>query len=93
MINEEALMPARRKKATSKIGPGPQVTVRKSTRKPCARCGKRKKLDQFGTNPRMKLGRKSYCRKCCSWLQRRFSREQGARTERYTPSGSRKTLA
>lgn len=37
--------------------------------KKCARCQKTKRLEQFGINERMKLGRKSYCRVCSKELQ------------------------
>ena len=39
----------------------------------CTRCLKRKKLEEFGKNPRMKLGRKSYCKKCSAELQREWN--------------------
>ncbi|GAF94855.1 unnamed protein product [marine sediment metagenome] len=41
--------------------------------KVCSRCLKRKNLDQFGSNPRMKLGRKSYCKACAAELQREWN--------------------
>lgn len=44
--------------------------------KVCTRCLKRKKLEQFGKNPRMKLGRKSYCKPCSAELQREWNEQQ-----------------
>lgn len=41
--------------------------------KVCSRCLKRKKLNLFGKNPRMKLGVKSYCRACSAELQREWN--------------------
>lgn len=32
--------------------------------KVCADCGRRRKADAFGKNPRMASGLKSYCREC-----------------------------
>ena len=71
-------MAKKRKKATSK-----KTVARKSTSKDkrCARCLKRKSLDSFGKNSRMKLGRKSYCRVCSSELQREWNEEQRAGQE------------
>jgi hypothetical protein len=82
-------MAKKRKKATSK-----KTTARKkatsekttarlqtSKSKQCARCLKRKPLDSFGKNSRMKLGRKSYCRVCSSKLQREWNEEQRAAQE------------
>ncbi len=43
----------------------------------CTRCLKRKKLEEFGKNPRMKLGRKSYCKKCSAELQREWNEGPG----------------
>lgn len=45
--------------------------------KACARCTKRKKLDLFGDNPRMKFGKKSYCKPCSADLQRKWNVEHG----------------
>ena len=41
--------------------------------KTCTRCLQRKKLASFGRNPRMKLGRKSYCKDCSAELQREWN--------------------
>lgn len=62
------------KKTTSKKTAARKLVASKS--KQCARCLKRKPLDSFGKNVRMKLGRKSYCRVCSSKLQREWNEEQ-----------------
>lgn len=46
------------------------------TKKRCARCLQTKPLDDFGENPRMKLGRKSYCKDCSADLQRQWREER-----------------
>jgi len=63
------------KKSTSKKTAAKKLD---SKNKRCARCLKRKPLDSFGKNSRMKLGRKSYCRVCSSKLQREWNEEQRA---------------
>ena len=41
--------------------------------KVCASCLERKSLEDFGDNPRMALGKKSYCRPCSARLQREWN--------------------
>ncbi len=75
-------MVKRKKTAAKKKVDRKTTSKKKATRKQdpkskqCARCLKRKPLDSFGKNPRMKLGRKSYCRDCSSELQREWNEEQ-----------------
>ena len=64
----------RKKKARRKKKVGAEKQDAKS--KQCARCLKRKSLDSFGKNTRMKLGRKSYCRSCSTKLQRAWNVDQ-----------------
>jgi len=49
---------------------------KKPQKKTCARCLKVKFLDSFGDNPRMALGKKSYCRPCSAELQREWNHDQ-----------------
>lgn len=67
-----------RKKAVRKKATRKKASAKKSDskNKQCARCQKRKSLDSFGKNSRMKLGRKSYCRVCSGELQREWNAEQ-----------------
>jgi hypothetical protein len=73
---------AARKSASKKTAARKSTSKKTAARKPdskskqCARCLKRKPLDSFGKNSRMKLGRKSYCRVCSSKLQREWNEEQ-----------------
>ncbi len=62
----------RKKARRKKIGTEKQDAKSKQ----CACCLKRKPLDSFGKNSRMKLGRKSYCRDCSSKLQREWNKDQ-----------------
>ena len=52
--------------------------------KVCADCRVRKKLDQFGKNPRMRLGRKSYCIECTRTRQREWNAEHRGTVPRST---------
>ncbi len=70
----------RRKKAPTRMS---KAEVRRhgaararGTRKRCARCMRSKKLSDFGENHRMRLGRKSYCKKCSAELQKEWSRKK-----------------
>jgi hypothetical protein len=51
---------------------------KKITTKLCARCREKKDLEEFGKNPKMKLGRKSYCRVCSAELQKLWNRKHRA---------------
>lgn len=57
------------------------------TRKQCARCLHVKALEEFGDNPRMKLGKKSYCRDCAADLQREWTKGRLKGSSRKTRPG------
>lgn len=59
--------------------PGRRVRKKRrgaTEKKRCARCLELKPLSSFGKNPRMRSGRKSYCRPCSAELQREWNRAQ-----------------
>jgi len=47
--------------------------------KVCARCDVSKPFSEFGKNPRMRIGLKSYCRMCTNALQRDWSKRRRAK--------------
>jgi hypothetical protein len=63
-------MASKKKKATTR--------KKRPATKRCASCEKTKPLKEFGKNPRMRLGRKSYCRACSRDKQREWNAAQRA---------------
>lgn len=85
-------MAVRKKKTAKKTTARKATRAATRTRKLCVRCLETKSLDDFGKNPRMKLGRKSYCKSCSATLQREWNKKRREEEEASKRASKKRTV-